>query len=438
MVVTQPVSGILQQVPEDRRSPAHRCLRTILVGIFLVMGAWGCAVFTPPPFNEAPFRDRAVTVSENLVRVSAAVLGAEESEAVFGLPLYRKGIQPVWLEIENKTQKRIWVPQVSIDRDYFAPLEVAYMHHSGYSKAGRQQMDRFFHRHAFKNPVKPGELGSGFVFTNLKLGTKAFNVEVVGEDQRLRVFTFLIPVAGLKVDYREVDFTGLYSARDKIVFDDSETFRDALENLPCCTTGADNTRMADPINVVIIGKGRDVLYALLRSGWDETAAASSYDPMAQLPWEYRYQPVKSLHLFGRLQDAAFRKSRSTLNERNQLRLWLSPFLFEDKNVWVGQISRIIRRSPWNRFVIEPDVDEARTYLLQDLWYAQALSKYGYVKGSDVATMSKPRKSLHDDFYFTDGLCLVMWVSSDAIPFSKVRFVPWETPVAERRKLILDR
>jgi hypothetical protein len=160
--------------------------------------------------------------------------------------------------------------------------------------------------------------------------------------------------------------------------------------------------------------------------------------MAQLPWEFRYQPVKSLYLFGRPQDAAFRKSRSTLNERNQLRLWLSPYFYEGKNVWVGQISRIIRRTAWYKFIIEPDVDEARTYLLHDLWYAQAISKYGYVKGTGMATLARPRKSLHDDEYFTDGLRAVIWVTGDPVTMSDVQIVEWERPPIERRKLLLGR
>jgi hypothetical protein len=332
----------------------------------------------------------------------------------------------------------MWFAPVSVDPDYFAPLEVAYMHHSGYSKASKQRMDQYFHQAHLRRAINPGAVRSGFVFTNLDLGTKAFNVEVIGEDDQVRTFTFLIPVPGLQVDYRKVDWTSLMSTRDEVAYDSPEAFRKALEELPCCATGEGGTKMADPLNIVIIGSGRDVLYALLRSGWDETAAASSYDPTARLPWEFRYQPVKSLYLFERHQDAAFRKSRSTLNERNQLRLWLSPYTFEGKNVWAGQISRIIRRTAWNKFIIEPDVDEARTYLLQDLWYAQAILKYGYVKGTGVATIAKPRKSLHDDNYFTDGRRLVIWISDDPISFSEVQFVQWETPVTERRKLLLGR
>lgn len=412
--------------------------RTVAFCFISSLILWGCATFDPRPLNEVDFRERATTQTEKEIRVSALVLSAEETEAVFGLPLYKKGIQPIWLEIENNTQHRMWFPPVSVDRDYFSSLEVAYMHHSAYSRTAKQRMDEFFHQHAFRNPIYPGRIRSGFVYTNLELGTKAFNVDVMGQDHKVRTFTFLISVEGLKADYREVDWDSLYATRDKVVFDSSMAFRKTLEELPCCTTGEDDSQMADPVNVVIVGNGADVLYALLRSGWDETAAASSYDTKAQLPWEFRYQPVKSLYLFERPQDAAFRKSRSTLNERNQLRLWLSPFFFEGKNVWVGQISRIIRRSAWDKFRIEPDVDEARTYLLQDLWYAQAITKFGFVKGTGLATLSEPRKSLHDDNYFTDGLRTVIWVSNDPILYSEIQFVQWETPDVERKKLLLGR
>jgi hypothetical protein len=105
---------------------------------------------------------------------------------------------------------------------------------------------------------------------------------------------------------------------------------------------------------------------------------------------------------------------------------------------VGQISRIIRRAVWEQFVIAPDVDEARSYLLQDLWYAEALLKYGYIRKTEVATLAQPRKSLYDDDYFTDGLCLVAWVAGEPVSFSEVEFMPWETPPAERRRLLLGR
>lgn len=422
--------------PKIEWFPRIGSIRPPIGCMFCILLLCGCATFHPQPQDESWLRQRAVTREENGVRVSAAVLSAGDTETVFGLQLYKKGIQPLWLEIENHTRHRMWFPPVSVDRNYYSPLEVAYMCRSGYTTASRRRMEGFFHRHAIRNPIDPGETRSGFLFTNVALGTKAFNVEVVGNDHQVRTFTFLIPVAGLKVDHREVDWRHLYPADAVVALGSLQKLKNALEDMPCCTTNADGRRMADPINVVMIGRGRDILYALLRSGWDETAAASTFDPLAQLPWTFRYQPVKPLYLFDRAQDAAFRKSRSALNERNQLRLWLSPLIYQGQQVWIGQISRIVRRGVWDRFIIEPDVDEARTYLLQNLWFGQALLRYGYVTVAEVATLSDPRMSLHDGTYFTDGLCLVLWVAGEPVSFSEVQFAPWEEPTAERRRLLL--
>jgi len=414
------------------------CVHVLATCLFTGWVLLGCAAFTPQPLNESPFRERAVIQTQKGVRVLATVISEEETRSVFGFSLYKKGIQPVWLEIENNTRHRMWFAPLSIDRDYFSPLEVAYLWHVGHTRTAKQNIDRFFYRHAMRKPINPGTAGSGFVFTNVEMGTKAFNVDVVGEDQQVRTFTFLIPVAGLQVDYKEVDFDNLYANNEKVDVDSSRAFKDLIERLPCCTSGDDGARNADPINVVIVGTGADILYALLRSGWDETAAAASYDPLAQLPWEFRYQPVLPLHLFNRAQDAAFRKSRSTLNERNQLRLWLSPYTFNAQPVWVGQISRILRRTAVEQFHIAPDMDEARDYLLQDLWYAQSLLQYGFVRLSEVATLSDPRHSLNDEVYFTDGMCLVVWVSNEPVSLDGVQFEPWERPVSGRRGMLLDR
>ncbi len=389
----------------------------------------GCAVFNPRPIYEVPFKERARTQVKNNVRVTAAVLSAEESKAVFGVPLYKKGIQPVWLEIENNDERRLWFPPVSVDRDYFAPLEVAYMHRFKFNKKANQQMEQLFHGHAIRGHIDPGNIRSGFVFTNLDIGTKGFNVDLVGEDRQVRTFSFLMPVPGLRVDYREVDWQSLYSTDEMGIYESLEKLREALDELPCCTTNESGNRTGDPVNVVIIGNGRDILYALRRSKWDETAAPSALeaDFSITIPWKFRHTPVKSLYLFGRHQDAAFRKSRSTVNERNQLRLWLSPMMINGKNVWVGQISRIIRRFSVEKFKIEPDVDEARLYILQDLWYSQTLEKYAFVKGVGAIPISKPRMSLNDDPYFTDGYRIVLWVSSAPVSFAEVEFVEWEFP-----------
>ena len=70
-------------------------------------------------------KSRAQTQVENDLRVTAAVPGEAETETIFGLPLYKRGIQPVWLEIENRSAFPIRYAPVGTDRNYFSPLEVS-------------------------------------------------------------------------------------------------------------------------------------------------------------------------------------------------------------------------------------------------------------------------------------------------------------------------
>jgi hypothetical protein len=58
------------------------------------------------------------------------------------------------------------------------------------------------------------------------------------------------------------------------------------------------------------------------------------------------------------------------------------------------------------YKIDPDVDEARYALGEDMIYSQQLAKGGYVKGVGTVTRSKPRYNLTGDPYFTDGYRLV--------------------------------
>jgi hypothetical protein len=410
------------------QSPIKRCVLVLFVVLSLTV--YGCASFNPRPIDQVPFKERAQTQSENNVRVTAAVLSAEESKAVFDLDLYKKGIQPIWIEIENNDEERVWFAPVGVDREYFSPLEVAYMHHRSFSKETNHRIDQYLHGQDIRSTIEPGRVKSGFVFTHLDLGTKIFNVDLVGEDHQIRTFTFFISVPGLRVSYADVDFANLYSKDEIVSYENERDLRKALESLPCCSTNEDGKRLADPLNLIIIGRGKTVHRALIRSGWDETGTTEKVVAMTE---QYRYTPVSPFYLYGRPQDAAFRKTRQTAEERNHVRFWLSPIRYKGKQVWVGQISRDIKvRYIPNKFQIEPLVDEARAYIVQDLWYSQTLAKFGYVKGVGAASMSEPRRTLQGDPYFTDGYRLVMWVSRKPISFSEVEALHWEVPALGRK------
>jgi hypothetical protein len=137
-----------------------------------------------------------------------------------------------------------------------------------------------------------------------------------------------------------------------------------------------------------------------------------------------------LYVFGRQQDISGQKARGDVNLRNHLRLWLTPIRYRGKPVWVGQISRdigvrFIRDIPPTTHKIDPDTDEARDGLVQDLAYSQAMQKFGYVKGVGAAPRSEPRENLTGDPYFTDGLRLVMFFESRPTTLADIEMLDWE-------------
>ena len=414
----------------------HKWLSLSVIGYTLIL--LGCASpFKPPSIEDAAFQERAQTQEANGVRVTAAVLSAEECLEKFGVNLYRRSIQPVWLEIQNNHNESMVFLPVGLDPEYFTPLETSFLSRFAIREADHDEMDKHFFERGMGNHIAPGNKISGFVFTGLDEGTKTFNVEVLGDDKQIRTFTFFIPVPGIRADHHAVDWENLYPAADIVDYDENG-LRKALEALPCCTTDKKGTEQGDPLNLVVIGNLDDVYYAFIRAGWDETETiyrASLFKTVRSFLFggRYRYSPVSALYVFGRGQDVALQRARTSIHERNHLRLWLAPMRFEGKLVWIGQISRDIGVRFTTKTItthkIDPDVDETRSFLIQDLWYSQGLEKFGYVKGVGAASYDEPRGNLTGDPYFTDGLRAILWVSSQPSAFSDVGWFDWEYPIS---------
>jgi hypothetical protein len=411
-----------------------RALRSICLLALFGFLATSCASFKPAPSDGVPFLDRSDMQQERNVVVTAAVLSAEESKRVFGVHLYKREIQPVWLKVENKGGDPVWFLPVGMDPEYFTPLEVSSQYHV-HSRELNRKMDRHFRDNGMGLYVPPGEIRLGFVFTNLDEGTKNFVVEFFGADNQLRPLTFFINVPGIRPDHTKVDFANLYSP-DQIVTYNMDELRQALAELPCCTTDKTGKNQGDPLNLVVIGALDDIFHAFVRAGWDEaeTIYAGSIAKTIKsfvVGGKYRYSPVSALYVFGRAQDIALQKARDTIHERNHLRLWMTNMHFADLPVWIGQISRDIgvrfSKKTITTHKIDPDVDETRAYLFQDLLYSQSLLRYAYVKGVGEASYDLPRTNVTGDPYFTDGLRLVMWVCGDPVDMEEVDDVRWESP-----------
>jgi hypothetical protein len=375
-----------------------------------------------------PPNQRIHVIEQGGVRVSSAVPSASETDDIFGFRLYRRNVQPVWLRIENLSDERLLLMPSGIDQAYFTPLETAFRLRRNIPLLDWVVSEDLYTRN-IRIMIEPGGVRTGYVFTRLDQGTKSFNVDVMGQNRQFRA-TFHVPVPGLRLDHYEVEFETLYT-EDLVQDVDLDELVAVLEALPCCVTNNSGKTDGDPLNLVLIGEVNDLYYAFMRAGWDETETIYTKSLWQTLTsWlggsEYRYSPVSALYVYGRPQDVALQKARSTINERNHLRLWLAPMRYQGKPVWIGQISRDIGvRFTWKTVTthkIDPDVDETREYLVEDLAYAQSLAGLGYVGGVGVAPPVSPRGNLTGDPYFTDGLRAVLFVSSEPVDISEIEFI----------------
>ena len=166
-----------------------------------------------------------------------------------------------------------------------------------------------------------------------------------------------------------------------------------IEGQPRCTGNAAETVEGDPLNLVIVGDRASIQECL--STWDETESitlGTSWKTAKAflLESQYRYSPVSPLYLGGRQQDFALQRARVSLNERLHLRLWTTRIQFGGQPVWIGQVSRDIgvRFTPktWNLTThqIDPNVDEARDYVLDDLLASRRVSRLGFIRGVEPA------------------------------------------------------
>jgi hypothetical protein len=394
--------------------------------------------FRPDPSSDAAFMARAQQKSLPGIRVSASALGARESQQSFGEHLAAYDIQPVWLSIENETDDQLVYLPIAMDPDYYSPYEVSYRFHGAFSIAANRARDKFFLQHQISSILPPHSVTTGFMYGVLDAGVKYAHILIAGHD-RLDTFDFALPVPGPAFVGTSVRADSIYPGQD-IEDLDLETLRTALAKYPCCTTNSDATRDGDPLNLVIVESKTDPILPFIARGWHLTQklnVASMIETARAFIFrdEYLTSPVSPLYMFGRREDVALQKARSTINERIHARLWLTPYTFDSRRVWVGQVSRDIgvrlTDRTWNLTThkIGPDVDFDRGYLLQDLLMSGLVERYGFVAGVGAAPESALRANLTGDPYYTDGLRVVVFLSDQTNPLSETERLPWEVPPA---------
>ena len=170
----------------------------------LVLGSLafiGCAQFNHQIPEQLPFMDRSQTKTDGQLQVTVAVPSAEESKEIFGFPLANKNIQPVWLEVENNSDTDFYLLHIAMDPDIYSSGEVAWQYQSSlYSKVSQKNIYNLFRDNEINWYFKPGTTNLGFVYTHLKLGTKAVLVRLFAE-KKVKEFAFFVEVPGVKADH---------------------------------------------------------------------------------------------------------------------------------------------------------------------------------------------------------------------------------------------
>ena len=394
----------------------------------------GCASFNPSPGATDSFQQREITKTNDAVTVSMAILSPKESENVIGVNLAKKKIQPIWLEIDNRSDTSYWLMPILIDHDYYAPHEVAYKFRHRFSKKKTRIKDDFISSMQIPFVIPPNQVSSGYIFARQEAGIRYAKVFMVKSHDDPVEFSFAVPVPGVKADFEKVDFSTLYQDDEFVHVDTLGALREALAALPRSTANKKGTQEGDPLNLIVIGDMAAIVPIFSERDWDITE---------EIRWgsiwkttkafftgsKYQFSPVSSLYVFGRRQDAAFQKIRGSIHERNHLRLWLSPIVYQEKSVFIGQISRDIGVRFTTKTIvthkIDPDVDSARIYLAQDLLLTRSVESIGHIQGVEEALLDEPRKNLTGDPYFTDGLRLVTILSDENVQTDDVNLLEWD-------------
>jgi hypothetical protein len=432
----------------------------VILLLALAVGACSTARFVPRPLDAPGDFSGMQSKTIDGVSVSVAILTDTQAQSHFGVDLGRLQLQAVWISVRNPGTRKLWFIRSVLDADIYAAEEVALMAADGLEPKDYERLRAHLHDQSLRSLLLPGMITEGFVYLPRSEGGKYLDIRLSGDaydeaelreravrlgnstlagaPQDLR-FGFAVPLPDGDFDYERLDAERIYADRDLPDLD-AAGLRSALEQLACCTTNEDGSRNGDPLNIVLVGDSADVLNALSRSGWSFTHRITLRSIRREIEaaigsGAYPVAPISSLYALGRSQDVALQRARRSIAQRNHLRLWLAPYRFEGRQVWIGQISRDIgikltTKSPTlTTHIVDPEVDVAREYLLHSLVATGLIDRFGFVKGSVRAAPDAPAQNLTDDPYFSDGMRLVLIIARDPVPPDLIRSLRWERSAA---------
>jgi len=413
-----------------------------LLYIVLISCGGGFKDYPATPIEKVDFLSHAETKTENGITVTTSVLTLEESDKIFGVDMFSKGIQPVWLEIKNNTDSDYTFLPISIDPDYFAPNEVAYLFQGlfGGGKVHPQLSERF-NKYGYElDVIKVGETKNGFVYTNFDPGIKYVNITLYSEET-IETFVFYLVLGDARDEFNEIDFNIIYRDDEIKLYYKEDELKKAIQDLPCCIRDNDSNEEIYPINFVFIGNEEDIFSSLIRRGWDVTEPFSDVWKKIDIKKYFssplfRTTPMENFFYLDRDQDVSMQKARAVnknnLRQRNEIRIWLAPFKYMDKRVWFGSIVRDVGTDV-NKFKdfltkkIDPDLNETRSFLVEDMAVSQNVNKIGYLRNSEPVNKDNPNINYRNQTWWSDGLVLVMLFDDIPNTIGDITFYDWEFP-----------
>jgi hypothetical protein len=170
----------------------------------------------------------------------------------------------------------------------------------------------------------------------------------------------------------------------------------------------------DPINILFVGSKDQIIQSFHRAEWltpDPITTKSSMriamDSLAHR--SYPTAPISNLYVYGRVQDLAFEKPTSDVQNRGHIRIWKTGVLINDQPVWVGAATYDsgIELSSTNHLPthhIAPTVDLERNVVGADLETTDLVGKEAYAAFTPPIIFARNGGG---DYYESDGNILMI-------------------------------
>jgi hypothetical protein len=125
-----------------------------------------------------------------------------------------RGIQPIWIKIENRSKDPYWFVPHRLDPEYYSAMEAANIACGSRSTEAKKRVYDHFYDLRMTRCIPPWQTRKGFVFTKFEHGIKHLIIKVIGKSTKRLIFAVEVP--GPEMDYQQVHFDGLYKDQEII------------------------------------------------------------------------------------------------------------------------------------------------------------------------------------------------------------------------------